>query len=113
MFTIVTSRTTISWASPTTPRISHRRESGVPAACFGSAWLVPWGMFIADIARLLSGGPISGYAGERSTNRRRWLDFDRVIFMTSIETGAGTRQDASGTGPGEAPSNGRRLRKDA
>ena len=33
--------------------------------------------------------------------------------MTSIETGAGTRQDASGTGPGEAPSNGRRLRKDA
>ena len=33
--------------------------------------------------------------------------------MSSIGTGAGTRQDASGTGPGEAPSNGRRLRKDA
>src|SRR5690348_7543390 len=31
MFTIVMSRTTISWARPTTPRISQRRGSGVAA----------------------------------------------------------------------------------
>src|SRR5215470_11648307 len=32
MVTIVASSTTISWASPTVPRISHRRRSGVTLA---------------------------------------------------------------------------------
>ena len=50
MFTIVTSRTTISWARPTTARISHRLESGALAACLAAAGSVPLGMFIADIA---------------------------------------------------------------
>src|SRR5690242_13459570 len=32
MFTIVASSTTMSWAMPTTPRISHRRLSGAAPA---------------------------------------------------------------------------------
>ncbi len=45
MFTIVASRTTISWASPSTARISQRRE-----------W---WGLVLGLIRISLSGGCIS------------------------------------------------------
>jgi hypothetical protein len=50
MFTIVASRTTISWARPTTPRISQRRGTGGLSAVPEAACPLPSGMLVADIA---------------------------------------------------------------
>ena len=55
MFTIVMSSTTISWASPTTPRISHLRGSG-PAVWSGA----PPVLALTSLMTLIqSGGSIS------------------------------------------------------
>src|SRR5579859_2776455 len=47
MFTIVTSSTTMSWARPTVPRISHRRSGGALARSAGRPGTRPVGLMLA------------------------------------------------------------------
>src|SRR5215467_5316401 len=49
MFTIVASSTTMSWAMPTMPRISHRRLSGAMLARGGGPPGTPWGAWPAAL----------------------------------------------------------------
>src|SRR6516165_9747296 len=68
MFTIVASSTTMSWARPTVPRISHRRGSGpAPARAAGPAGTAP--ALVSLITLHLSGAVISCGAGPAGGHR--------------------------------------------
>src|SRR3954466_10632161 len=78
MFTIVASSTTMSWARPSTARISQRRS-----------W---WGLACASVicgSKVGSGGESSGFIGSITQN---WRTVLRFLYTVTMTTEAGTTE---------------------
>ncbi len=73
MFTIVASSTTISWARPTTARISQRRGSGASPAVAEGGRPFAFGILISDIALSYLEDLSPVRHRELTMNRRRCL----------------------------------------
>src|SRR5689334_13375417 len=109
MFTIVASRITISWASPTTPRIHQRRADPAStsdgtvrpgAATAGS--LIQEGYVGRGGLRKAAGADVAGASCERVEIRHRWTPLRMVADTTNVgrhlQTRAGLGENNMGSG---------------